>query len=430
MHKLAHDDEYSALSDSELIRSINERRTLSPGGEPNWTPATEKELLWYLDLSIAQLDLSPAQRHRAQEVHERLTAFLLSAEASLSRFELELFVQGSFLQDLVVKPHRGNVIDVDLACRLAHGTVLSPKDLFAKLSSDIRRFQSHGIEVKSRCVQMDVGKSLKIDVVPMFTEFRGDDERMLIPDTKLQDVFPTAPRNFAVWLDDCAKLVPIFVMIEKSAEVVCNSSVSREFPETEGREKRPLKRFIQLAKAHRNGFFGDNRPPVSSIVIATLCARGYEQSVKVLKTDSFLAHMLYVATSLPDFVIVGRDSEGKETYTLVNPVEERENFTEHWTPKTYREFLRWNENFVQALRGLNYKLEKSAGLQGPTESLKAMLGEDAVNNAVRAASAQTASGVRGGQIAVTGAGCLISPAVAAPSSLIIPRHTFHGSINA
>ncbi len=301
--------------------------------------------------------------------------WLAREESELSKFEPDIYPQGSFRLGTVVRPLGRDEYDIDLVCHLKirkENTMQQElKDRVGnrlKAREDIKKI----LESSRRCWLLDYPEQFHMDVLPTIPNEQRLPNGILLTDTELREWQRSNPIDYADWFKERMKVV----LRQKRAAYAIRYEMSiEEVPDYE--VKTPLQRVVQLLKRHRDVHFQNdpkNRPV--SIIITTLAAHAYEN-----QADLFDA-LTGVVQNMPNFV--ERRNDGK--WWVQNPVDPDENFADKWNeyPKRREAFFSWlekvHDDFVSASQAGT--LTKSAGALSP------VLGSNAVSRAASSLGVQ------------------------------------------
>lgn len=350
----------------------------------------------------AKLQLTPTQQAMAQDRYLAAGRWVAAEGSTLSRYNPQIFPQGSLRIGTTVKPLAQEEFDLDFVLQLEmdwHPPILVLDEVEA-------RFRAHDtykdmIERKNRCIRLNYKNDFHMDVLPARPDRAAPGTCLLVPDRELRTWVPSNPKGFAAWFDSREAVSRLLekVAIEPlpGAETVADKS--------------PLQLAVQLWKRLRDIQFRDRAElaPVS-IVLTTLAGVHYngEQSVY----EALLMILARTLTSLPS---AGRLS-------VCNPSNPKEDLADRWNqPEAYRAFV----TFTRELFTTWQRLPQTVGLDRTTITLKQLFGETVTVAAVRDHAAALEQKRSAQELAVRrNTGFITS--VATSAAVPIKQNTFFG----
>lgn len=315
----------------------------------------------FLRKMAESLDISDAQREKAEKRYTAIGNWLGREESSLYKFSPSMYPQGSFLLGTVIKPVTdADEFDVDLVCEVkARKNENSQKDLKEAVGREVKgyakanSFEKPVVDGK-RCWTLEYADSANfhMDVLPALPD--GDNMKVLleskgfdsseqtklaiaITDNTLQNypvkntTWPVSnPRGYAEWFKSRME-TQFRARVSMLAEA--RKADVADIPEHQ--VKTPLQRAIQLLKRHRDIKYAadtDNKP--ISIIITTLAARAYNNEDNLVDALITLIHGMGAHIESIDGI-----------YWVPNPVNPAENFADKWqgNPVLRRNFYEWLE---------------------------------------------------------------------------------------
>ena len=309
--------------------------------------------------------MSPTQLAEARTSYEAVTQALAKEGMPLAPFLPWLFAQGSMRIGTTVKPVGQEEHDLDIVCLLQKGGVWLPANevyelVWETLGNDATYEKMR--ERRNRCIRLRYAHKYYLDIIPAVPHYAAPDGTLFVCDCEGRSWSVSNPVGFAEWFDESAKARPLFITkfgALREGSVTANAGQVEPLPE-HGFQKTPLQRITQLFKRNRDEFFLDDpkRRP-SSILLTTLAARSYIQETTVAADDLFEL-VISVADGLSRFIEMEKTASGQQTYRVINPVNDAENFADKWTRSDYDAFTRWQERMVQQLRSV--KATKGQGI--------------------------------------------------------------------
>lgn len=346
-----------------------------------------------LEELVTELDITPARFQKAIRSYTSVGEWLNRPTSSLRRYEPEVYPQGSFALNTVVRPvNEADEYDVDLVCELNGRTKqqLTQEKLRNELHAELKAYaDAKGMkepEPKRRCWRLNYadGAQFHLDALPalpdgqrqrLLLEGAGldaawSDDAIAITDTEhrsfrmLGEDWPASnPRGYQRWFR--SRMQKVFEA--RRAQIALNEHAAvHKIPEE--RVKTPLHRAVQLLKRHRDTRFID-RPeekPIS-IIITTLAARCYQNETTIEDAlRQILTHM--------DVHIEQRQGQ----HWIRNPTDPRENFADKWAAQpglasAFHEWLEYARADFQSLLELSGRalLEHAAPVLGEGAATRA-----------------------------------------------------------
>lgn len=307
------------------------------------------------------LDVSDERYEAAERSYKSLGNWLQRPDSKLSKYKLNLYIQGSFRLGTPIRPLSDEEdYDLDIVCEIGLDKLLiTQSDLHALLGVEIKsyanRYQMSAPERWRRCWTLNYadGAQFHMDVLPCIPD--GARQRVLLEARNLSTTFANQavaitddlhpnfrrisdewpisnPNGYASWFYERMRSI---LEMRKAAIMLAEKKASiADIPDF--RAKTPLQAAVQILKRHRDVRFSDSpddRP--SSISLTTLSALSYGQEGSVAGALlSILARM--------DSFIENRNGE----WWVPNPSDPRENFVDVWkeNPKKRDFFYEWLED--------------------------------------------------------------------------------------
>jgi hypothetical protein len=350
-----------------------------------------------IDKIIAELELTFTQYNEAIKSYEAVAAVLKKIHPSL---EIIIFPQGSMRLGTTVRPVRGDRFDLDMVCLITlSGIIYPPEQIFNlvwdALGQDATYRQLR--RKKNRCIRLEYadGRKFYLDVTPGVPDW-AKSSSLYVPDRELKVWCPSHPIGFCDdWFKKAGANLPTIrqpqpLSANRSSEFVfANSRASVEpMPEYGAFEKSPLQRIVQMLKGDRNEYFqNDELHRPSSILLTTLTTHSYLHILKEPVSD-LLEFVVKVVAKLPDYV-QAMGTAGFRKFSVLNPVNSRENFAEGWTEEHYLRFLTWHKRFRDFLQKIHQSRGRGLGVDDLLNNLAATFGNDRVIRAAKAIGADT-----------------------------------------
>ncbi len=321
----------------------------------------------YLEALAKALEIPPSRYEQAEKSYKSLGDWLHRKDSSVSDFDPDVFVQGSFRLGTVIKPQsEDEEYDVDCACSLTYldKSKLSQANLKDLLGDEIKLYRkSRGITKKvhegRRCWRLDYsdGAQFHMDIVPCIPN--EQDQRRLLEaqnlDTRFADsaiaitdneVLPqyfqitddwprSNPRGYAEWFK--SRMGDVFVRRRKQ---VFNEMAAKDITASVEdiptyRVRTPLQSAIMILKRHRDVMFetSPDEKPIS-IIISTLAAHAYQGE------ESIGYALLSILSRMEEAI----EHDGQK-FIIRNPTDALENFADKWEehPERAQAFFSWLE---------------------------------------------------------------------------------------
>lgn len=298
---------------------------------------------------IHHIQLPQSAYEEAVKRYQSVGTFLASDLSPLKHTSPEIRPQGSFRLGTAIYPQSKNKefdLDLTMICGLYTPDNCTQKDFkeLAKRTVQVYADQ-HGmkkIEEKRRCVRLNYkssnvnDSSFHIDIVPAIhgTEYERNEIRSLqglfdetsvfITDTNSPDFtkkhgrwLSSNPEGYALWFESCMK---------SEMELCKRSLLSADNPNIDDiptwRVTTGLQASVQLLKWHRDCMF-DKNPDVKpvSIIITTLAGKAYKNNPQTI--SDMLHEMEHLLNEM--------------NWTVKNPVDPREDFTDKWKEPSHRD---------------------------------------------------------------------------------------------
>jgi hypothetical protein len=295
---------------------------------------------------------------------------------------MEVHAHGSRQLGTIVRPidvlREG--FDIDLIARLMRGalaryggdggTMLLIEHLFQALK---RYADRHGLKIKrwERCVTLTYAGGMCADFAPVI-----DDPTTLathgqhhgrIPDRELKRYLATNPRGYSLGFDEIARILPSYrrTFAEDAAIKSFHRADVAPLPDSADVLGRPLSRFVQLGKIHRNVAFADVDRALAptSVFLTSLIAKAYAIAAPQMH-DGPLDLFFDMVELLP--TLFGREllGGGREHWTLANPYAHGDNLASSMndSPQRQQAFSQWHAKLLCDLDKLLEAIDGARGL--------------------------------------------------------------------
>lgn len=303
--------------------------------------------------------LSDTERERLKSSYESIGEFL-SEHPFFGGLTVEVHPQGSMAIGTTTKPEGKAEFDVDLVARLTSSAQRQrPVYLLEQLDDAMGEYaERHELKAKPkrRCTQVQYANSMHTDVTPVIDwpshlEAYGD-VAGLVPDRERGEHLGTNPRGYVRFFNEAATLVPVFTLTQSRMALDKAEVLPLPGPSAWAR---PLARYVQLFKIHRNILFAAH-PELAptSTFITTPVALAYDDLVRPgVAFQSPIHLLLAIFAKMPAYVSVGcRD--GREHWVLCNPTHRKENLADRMNSGDRQDAYRqWRARFAQDIASLS-----------------------------------------------------------------------------
>jgi hypothetical protein len=357
-----------------------------------------------LDMLLTQiaegLQLPPTVDSEVHAHYDALTKYL--ANGNLAPLQPELYAQGSYRLNTVVKPLTRDEFDLDFVVELKVPNSRDPATVFNLVASEVERNQHYAGKVvrKRRCIRVSYSKDFHLDIVPTIPDpYRGG-TFLLMPCRGTDGVKweRTNPKGYVSWFSALAERS----VAEKRAAI---DPLPLQRPAA---EKSDLQVAVQLLKRNHHVCVSDEGLRTPSIVLTTMAAQASTGCASVQEcVTSAIGAMLAQSTS---------------PAPIPNPVNPGEVLNDKWRNEAaFAAFRRHAESLDSQWRALISSL--GSGYATVLDLLKEMFGEPAVQRAARAIGENMGRLSQEGRLRTLSAGMLtISPAGKGN-----PPKTFYGN---
>lgn len=309
---------------------------------------------------LDHIQLPESAYSEATDRYHAVSDFLQSDASGIKGLSPEIRPQGSFRLGTAIYPQsREKEYDLDITakCGLLTPVIVTQKQFKDAFKKAIQNYSDiHGmkdVEEKRRCVRLNYmssnvsNSSFHIDIVPAIYDTEQDradilsrnglytEYAVLITDNESHDYtklngrwLSSNPEGYALWFESRMQGE---LRRGKQAIMSAENRGIDEIPTW--RVKTGLQAAVQLLKWHRDVMFEGKEGKPVSIIITTLAASVYQESIESVSE---------LLTSMSNYLV-------KNNWKVTNPVDPREVFTDKWTePKHAHEHLR--ENFINWLK--------------------------------------------------------------------------------
>lgn len=366
------------------------------------------ELDHVLELLCEALQPTPSLWKDAEQKYTAAGNWLGAPESKLYVLRPEIKYQGSTLLGTVVRPWHREEFDVDLLCILTtnqyqHPDPMSVYDMVADRLKEHATYRKL-MKRKERCIELNYAGQFHLDIVPAIPQ-DPTTAKLLIPDRQQKHWLHTDPFGYADWFYGKTPVTKTAVLEQYRAR----ADVEPLPPARRAGEITPLQRTVQLMKRRRDLYFDGNGDGPKSIALTTLAAKHY--GGEPLCTDALLTALAGIQREI---------SSTNGILVIPNPVDPLENLGRHWTDRSYRQFARFIDQFIQEMDALL----RLRGWDRIAESLEAMFG-DRARPAVEKYAKHLEAKRRSSTLGYTAGPVILTPSAAAASHTV-PQNEFFG----
>lgn len=339
----------------------------------------KRQIVGFLELICQELELTESQFQDARQKYEAVGKWLDDGDF-IRIYGPKIIPQGSISIGTTVRPIGRDEYDIDLVCKLVFVGPEQNQAYIVRIVGDRlkkNRTYAQMLEPLRRGWRLNYARSSKfhLDITPGVLNVASINAEIYVPDRNLLQWKLSNPEGYVKWFETHAALEPKCLIGE---EMQFRADVA-PLPEPTP-FKSVLKRTVQLLKRHRDILFqNQNREnaPIS-IIITTLAAKSYAESVQKKRYDSQFDLLYDVISAMPKFIVI-EDIEGRPFYYIPNETTAGENFAEKWNehPERANAFYEWQ---TSALRDIE-KFGWLTGLDTTKRAMMEMFGEKETSKA-------------------------------------------------
>lgn len=293
-----------------------------------------------LEELVQEISVPDAKYEEARDSYEAVGNWLSADDSNISKYEPQIYPQGSFALGTAVKPINGNDYDVDAVCLLqANPENITQKDLKELVGNRLKSHTTYNdmLDPKDggrRCWTLKYADSrnFHIDILPAipdgsiqfdYSTYRNniDNQKILITDNTSanyglisKDWNKSNPQGYVSWFQQ-----EMEEKIKIRSRGIFNASEAVETMPVYKR-KTTLQKVVQLLKKHRDMHYGTNEDKPISIIITTLATKAYNGE------DNLIEALQNITQNMGRFIERKADGE----YWVQNPVRFEENFADKW----------------------------------------------------------------------------------------------------
>ena len=248
-----------------------------------------------LEELVQEISVPDAKYEEARDSYEDVGNWLSADDSNISKYEPQIYPQGSFALGTAVKPINGNDYDVDAVCLLqVNPENITQKDLKELVGNRLKSHTKYNnmLDPKDggrRCWTLKYADSrnFHIDILPAipdgsiqfdYSTYRNniDNQKILITDNTnanyeliSKDWNKSNPQGYVSWFQhEMEEKIRI-----RSGEIFNASEAVETMPVY--KRKTTLQKVVQLLKKHRDMHYGTNDDKPISIILTTLATKAY-----------------------------------------------------------------------------------------------------------------------------------------------------------
>lgn len=313
-----------------------------------------------------KLQLDDTKNHLAEERYKSLSEFLENDDKFFSKFDINIYPQGSYRLGTMVKPLSDEEYDLDFVLQMdVDYQKINPNLILEYLYKLLNSNGNYNgkLERKSRCVRINYKNDFHIDILPACS-FRYDgDDLIKIPDREVKSWLDSNPRGYSEWFEN--QYIEKKILLEKAAQI---EEIPKQKPY---KYLQPLQRAVQLIKRYRDIYYeNDTENKPSSIILTTLSGLFYGKS-----------NSEYDAINNILKEIINALNNNRITDYLNNPSYDKENFADKWISEQnlYASFICFIDDFYKDWK----ELLRISGIDGKSKLLSKLFGESMSKTAIK-----------------------------------------------
>jgi hypothetical protein len=310
-----------------------------------------------LDRMAEEIQLDDSRYERMKQSYEAIKNWIDDDEKFFKPYKYDVYPHGSVRIGTTVKPLISDEFDLDIVVHLvADNNIIAPSKVYNELKRRLLENKKYEaiLELKNRCWRLNYAGDFHMDVMPGIQETLYDNNKIKVPDRKLNNWVSSNPKGYSDWFLLKANLIKESYL-EKALR-------AEKLPVDDFRHKKPLQRAVQLIKRYRDEYFQkDLTYKTPSIILTTIAGQYYQGEESIFTTIDG------IITSLVDQIKLS------QRVKIFNPVNHEEDFTDKWDsePQYYTEF----KNFIRYLYQEWQKLKTNTGIDSEDIILKGLFGE-------------------------------------------------------
>lgn len=393
------------------------------------------------DIAIA-VQLPPGLHAKACDRYEAVRTFAERPGSPLEGRILRFYPQGSMAIDATIST-RGtdDEYDLDIVAALALAPDAPPDDVLDLLYGSIVGYPtSQKVERQTRCVSVRYADRMHLDITPAVRLPHGAERESHIfhahPDDspRLHFHVPMNAYGFAAWYRERTPEEERFALafnerLRKAYEMEVRADADvDEVPDQVALVTKSVTTVaLQLLKRFRNVAYAASTGRIPPSVMMS-CFAGHATQLGLSLSDMVIRQARLIARELQ------RATARRERVMVVNPVFQRDCFTDRW-PENLSQQKEFAAKLTDLADGLEHLKRQETDLESLRDWLREQFGDYVVSGALSRFNQRTGQAVQGGGTAYTPRGGLYVPSTpalvvlgtaASSRAVAATPHTFRG----
>lgn len=290
-----------------------------------------------------ELELNETRKKKMEDAYNAVKNHLDNDVDFFPDKDVELYPQGSKRIGTTVKPINNDDFDLDVVLHLhVMDNEISPNRIYQQLLKSLSKdsYYKSILEEKSRCIRLNYVGDFHMDILIGCSKDNHHSDRLSIPEKNRLKWATSSPKGFANWFESKSVISEKSMLKMFSENYIMEAKIDQEeLPDENIYEKSPLQRAVQLIKRYRDVYFESKDFPVSSIVLTTLMGVHYNGQTSIYETLDEVMNTILKG----NIRVLGEGSR----FTLKNPVDPEEDYTDSWTQDHYNAFYGFVKDFVR-----------------------------------------------------------------------------------
>jgi hypothetical protein len=305
-----------------------------------------------------QLQLDDTRKGRMESAYRSISTLLDQDQGFFKDLDVDVYPQGSVLIGTTVRPYQGSEFDLDIVVQInALDSRFTPTEIYNALLKKLEDddHYSDKIAKKNRCVRINYSNDFHMDILPGCIVSYYDKNIIRVPDRALRDWTTSNPKGFGDWFLARAASIRRESILQgyyNRMKIELRAQIE-ELPRDEFYNKSPLQRAVQLVKRYRDVYFSRSYADyaTSSIVLTTLMGLNYQGEPSIYETIDNALNRIKLSYN--------QAQQNRIRFTITNPVNDQEHFTDSWTAAHYDHFYRFVDKFHREWNALKEGFDRS-----------------------------------------------------------------------
>lgn len=316
------------------------------------TPQFKRDEL--LAIIANNLELDNTRKEKMRTAYNAVNEVLKADPYFFEGIKVEVYEQGSLRIGTTIKPLPGKNFDLDVVLHIYDSFLNhTPAEIYDELFRVLSNHDTYQplLERKKRCIRINYKSDFHMDILPGCMITIDNTRLKIAKDEKRLTWSRTNPEGYGEWFDGISQRKQAFFLLENAMNSFVKAQVeTRELP-LEVYAKTPLQRTVQIIKRYRDLFYSekneDSHPPVSSVVLTTMVAQGYEDEVSI--QDALLNAVKRLKKKADDYRYKGIKFKVENPVDNHADIAERENFVDFWNDRNYESFAIFVDQLLKDL---------------------------------------------------------------------------------